>query len=56
MNLYLHCFNRHISKPGLVGSDPPVLAVSPVPVPAAVWLFGAGLIRLFGAARIKRLV
>ena len=27
---------------------------SPVPVPAAVWLFGSGIMGLFGAARMKK--
>ena len=40
-------------------NDPPwgldnLAAVSPVPVPAAVWLFGSGLIGLFGIAKRKR--
>lgn len=29
---------------------------SPVPLPAAVWLFGSGLLGLFGAARIRKRV
>jgi hypothetical protein len=32
------------------------LVVNPVPVPAAVWLFGSGLICLFGLARRKQSV
>ena len=30
------------------------LELNPVPVPAAVWLFGSGLIALVGLARRKR--
>ena len=37
---------------GLNGNDP-VLQASVVPVPAAVWLFGSGLIGLIGMARRK---
>ena len=29
-------------------------AVAPIPIPAAVWLFGSGLIGLIGLARHKR--
>ncbi len=32
-----------------------VSAAAPVPVPAAVWLFGSGLIGLIGVARVKRI-
>ena len=36
---------------GMYGNDP---VVSAVPVPAAVWLFGSGLIGLIGIARRKK--
>ena len=36
---------------GLNGNDPVLQAV---PVPAAIWLFGSGLIGLFGFARRKK--
>lgn len=36
-------------KFGLIG-----IAVNPIPVPAAVWLFGSGLISLIGIARRKK--
>jgi hypothetical protein len=35
---------------GFLGNDPPSL----VPVPAAVWLFGSGLLGLFGVARRRK--
>ena len=42
-----------INGPGEVRGQ---LVVNPVPVPAAVWLFGSGLICLFGLARRKQSV
>ncbi len=38
--------------PSLIGAYPS--SMSPVPVPAAVWLFGSGLIGLVGVARRKK--
>jgi len=35
-------------------NDPVLAVASPVPVPAAVWLFGSGLIGLVGFARRKK--
>ena len=39
---------------GVTGDDFPVSGTSPVPVPAAVWLFGSGLVGLVGVARRRR--
>jgi hypothetical protein len=36
------------------GNSLTVLSVNPVPVPAAVWLFGSGLIGLIGIVRRKK--
>ena len=36
------------------GSDTPRVGVSAIPIPAAVWLFGSGLLGLIGIARKKR--
>ena len=36
---------------GITGDDFPVSGGSPIPVPAAVWLFGSGLLGLVGVAR-----
>jgi hypothetical protein len=35
-------------------SDRPLVGVSAIPVPAAAWLFGSGLLGLIGVARRKR--
>ena len=40
---------------GTTLDDFPVSGGSPVPVPAAVWLFGSGLVGLVGVAKRKRL-
>ena len=37
-----------------IGVDDIVFANTTVPVPAAVWLFGSGLIGLIGVARRKK--
>ena len=37
-----------------IDATPPGVAASAVPVPAAVWLFGSGLVALFGFARRRR--
>ena len=39
---------------GTTGDDFPVSGVSAVPVPAAVWLFGSGLVGLVGVARRRK--
>ena len=45
----------NLSTPdGIVVMDTSLLFASPVPVPAAVWLFGSGLIGLAGFARRKK--
>jgi hypothetical protein len=41
-----------IDAVGAISSAPPV---NPVPVPAAVWLFGSALLGLAGAARRRKL-
>lgn len=47
-------FAAHIAGYGVNGGDSAQFAgSSPVPVPAAVWLFGSGLIGLVGVARRK---
>ena len=49
--------NPHYASLNLVAPDAPnpisIPANSPVPVPAAVWLFGSGLLGLVGIARRK---
>jgi hypothetical protein len=35
-------------------SDRPLVGVSAIPVPAAAWLFGSGLLGLIGVARRKK--
>jgi hypothetical protein len=60
-------FVRVRDDPADVGSSPPIagadidaigaittVAVEPIPVPAALWLFGSGLLGLVGIARRKR--
>ena len=45
------------SSPGFNGTtvdDFPSSGVAPIPVPAAVWLFGSGLLGLVGVARRRR--
>lgn len=42
------------SDPGLCTEDSAYASPSPVPVPAAVWLFGSGLLGLVGMARRKK--
>jgi hypothetical protein len=55
-NLY---FTSGFSWGGLIGADPTVsvgtfnLAPAAVPVPAAIWLFGSGLLGLLGSIRKK---
>lgn len=39
---------------GSINDNPPVLMLTTVPIPAAVWLFGSGLIGLVGMARRKK--
>ncbi len=36
------------------GNSMEVLSISTVPIPAAVWLFGSGLLGLLGIARRKK--
>jgi hypothetical protein len=36
------------------GSDAPLVGVSAIPIPAAAWLFGSGLLGLIGIARRKK--
>lgn len=51
------CINNDCTQPGAVETytlDNLHMATSPVPVPAAVWLFGSGLIGLVGIARRKK--
>ncbi|MCW9025356.1 MAG: VPLPA-CTERM sorting domain-containing protein [Gammaproteobacteria bacterium] len=46
--------NFHAYGKGYKGFDKPSIKVSPVPVPAAVWLFMSGLIGMVGIARRKK--
>ncbi|MGB5717403.1 MAG: VPLPA-CTERM sorting domain-containing protein [Gammaproteobacteria bacterium] len=39
---------------GSISDNPPVLMLTTVPIPAAVWLFGSGLLGLVGIARRKK--
>jgi hypothetical protein len=48
---YLNPSNAH-STPVLVFDN---MNVAPVPVPAAAWLLGSGLIGLFGMSKKKKL-
>ena len=36
------------------GSDAPRVGVSAIPIPAAAWLFGSGLLGMIGIARRKK--
>ena len=45
---------RVFSFDGSDGNNPPVLMLTTVPIPAAAWLFGSGLIGLIGIARRKK--
>jgi len=40
----------------MLGDWNPVVATTPVPVPAAVWLFGSGLLGLVGVARRRKAI
>ena len=46
------CMTGHLAG-GTMGGVPLSLEISAVPVPAAVWLFGSGLLGLVGVARRK---
>lgn len=46
--------NDNVFISGVGSSNSPLLSVEAVPVPAAVWLFGSGLIGLVGVARRKK--
>jgi hypothetical protein len=51
------CMTGHAAG-GTMAATPASLTISeasPVPVPAAAWLFGSGLIGLVGVARRKKL-
>ena len=46
-----------IGDPSTIGTDPGISgSIGIVPVPAAVWLFGSGLLGLVGIARRKKVV
>ena len=49
------CMTGHLAG-GTMGATPLSLAITPsaVPVPAAVWLFGSGLLGIIGVARRKQ--
>ncbi len=51
------CMTGHsvelVGYAGTMGAIPVSLNISAVPVPAAVWLFGSGLLGLVGVARRK---
>ena len=46
--------NQYAIKFGDIGGFDLVVDIAPVPVPAAVWLFGSGLLGLVGVARRKK--
>jgi hypothetical protein len=46
------CMTGHILR-GTMGATPLSLDITAVPVPAAVWLFGSGLLGMVGVARRK---
>lgn len=48
------CMTGHLAG-GTMGGVPLSLEISAVPVPAAVWLFGSGLLGLIGIARRRKL-
>jgi hypothetical protein len=43
-----------VNAPGITGTGNLIFAASAVPIPAAVWLFGSGLLGLIGVARRMR--
>ena len=51
--LLLHILTDGTPGTGAIFWDDASLEVSPIPVPAAVWLFGSGLLGLVGVARRK---
>jgi hypothetical protein len=50
----IHILEASTSNAGAIFLDDASLSVSAVPVPAAVWLFGSGLLGLVGVARRKK--
>ena len=46
--------SKHIFISGIDSLSNPTLSIEAVPVPAAVWLFGSGLVGLIGVARRKK--
>ena len=50
----IHILEASTSNGGAIFLDDASLEVSAVPVPAAVWLFGSGLLGLVGVARRKK--
>lgn len=50
----IHILESSTSNGGAIFLDDASLTVSAVPVPAAVWLFGSGLIGLIGIARRRK--
>ena len=48
--------NGQIVGSAIFGGQTRAFLLNPVPVPAAVWLFGSGLIGLIGLARKKEII
>jgi hypothetical protein len=52
----IHILESSTTNTGAIFLDDASLTVAAVPVPAAIWLFGTGLLGLLGIARRKRIV
>lgn len=52
---YLIVFDGQDSQQGQISGNTLAVDLAPIPVPAAAWLFGSGIVGLIGVARRKRL-